>query len=125
MKWLHNLLKASTLTTALFIFQACYGMPQGAIDGPEMAPMTFTVVSEETGLPLKGITITESFLTKSEVLGVTDADGKCSVMVPYVRNLEGTPELVFEDPENVYASLDTVFNDLRELDIVIKLATAE
>ena len=31
MKWLHNLLKGASLTTALFIFQACYGMPQPAL----------------------------------------------------------------------------------------------
>lgn len=28
MKWIHNLLKGLSLTSALFIFQACYGTPQ-------------------------------------------------------------------------------------------------
>ena len=27
MKWLRNLLKGLSLTTALFVFQACYGTP--------------------------------------------------------------------------------------------------
>lgn len=27
MKWLHNILKGASLTGALFVFQACYGMP--------------------------------------------------------------------------------------------------
>lgn len=29
MKWLHNLLKGMSLTAALFVFQACYGTPDG------------------------------------------------------------------------------------------------
>ena len=29
MKWLHNLLKGMSLTAALFVFQACYGTPEG------------------------------------------------------------------------------------------------
>ena len=33
MKWLHTLLKGLSLTAALFVFQACYGTPEG-IEGP-------------------------------------------------------------------------------------------
>jgi len=33
MKWLHNLLKGLSLTAALFVFQACYGTPEG-MEGP-------------------------------------------------------------------------------------------
>ena len=32
MKWLHNLLKGISLTAALFVFQACYGTPEGFED---------------------------------------------------------------------------------------------
>ena len=32
MKWLHNLLKGLSLTAALFVFQACYGTPEGFED---------------------------------------------------------------------------------------------
>ena len=35
MKWLHNLLKGLSLTAALFVFQACYGTPEG-YDGPDI-----------------------------------------------------------------------------------------
>ena len=31
MKWLHNILKGASLTGALFVFQACYGIPQPAL----------------------------------------------------------------------------------------------
>ena len=30
MKWLHNLLKGASLAGALFVFQACYGVPQAS-----------------------------------------------------------------------------------------------
>ena len=35
MKWLHNLLKGMSLTAALFVFQACYGTPEG-IENPDI-----------------------------------------------------------------------------------------
>lgn len=41
-KWLHRALKGASLTTALFVFQACYGTPPGpyeeleAIDETEL-----------------------------------------------------------------------------------------
>ena len=28
-KWIHRILKGTSLTTALFVFQACYGTPPG------------------------------------------------------------------------------------------------
>ena len=57
MKWLHNLLKGASLTGALFVFQACYGIQQGPLFEHGQAPMAFTLVSHETGLPVAGIRI--------------------------------------------------------------------
>ena len=53
-------------------------------------------------------------------LGVTGADGKCSVKIPYRRNLDG-PFLYFEDSEGLYVRKDTTLADLREREIVIKM----
>jgi len=39
-KWLHRALKGASLTTALFVFQACYGTPPG----PYMEEMETTEV---------------------------------------------------------------------------------
>ncbi|MBQ9659725.1 MAG: hypothetical protein IJV37_00465 [Bacteroidales bacterium] len=33
-KWIHRALKGASLTTALFVFQACYGTPPDRIDHP-------------------------------------------------------------------------------------------
>ena len=46
MKWLHNILKGASLTGALFVFQACYGVPQTpAIDLDETEENPEAVVS--------------------------------------------------------------------------------
>ena len=39
-KWIHHALKGASLTTALFVFQACYGTPPG----PYMEEMETTDV---------------------------------------------------------------------------------
>ena len=49
-KWLRGLMKASALTTVMFIMQACYGVPNAY-----EVRMSGVVVDKTTGLPLKGI----------------------------------------------------------------------
>ena len=128
MKFLHNLLKGASLTGALFVFQACYGMPQSPLDieGGE-APMSFSLVSRTTGEPLEGIRIKGGSWERSrevEELGVTDANGRCRVKIPYYRNQEG-PFLRFEDPQGVFIVKDTTLADLRDREIVIKLDSVQ
>ena len=127
MKWLHNLLKGASLTTALFIFQACYGVPQPALYGEDgIAPMSFSLVSRTTGEPLQGIQIKASALSPSNYsdLGVTGEDGRCRVQIPYYRNQKG-PFLHFEDPEGRVAAKDTTLADLRDREILIQMIPQE
>ncbi len=126
MKWLHNLLKGVSLSTALFIFQACYGTGQNPMfDERGEAPMTFVVRSASSGELLKGVVISGSdndFAGKYyQELGVTDAEGRCKVSIPYYRNAQG-PWLKFEDPSGTYEAKDTVLFDLRERDIEVRLS---
>ena len=83
-KILHNLLKGASLTTALFIFQACYGIQQPFWEYGE-APMRFTLISRSTGEPLKGILVksltSENYSNYIE-LGITDEAGRCQVDIP-------------------------------------------
>ena len=129
MKFLHNLLKGASLTGALFVFQACYGMPQTPLmaEGGE-APMTFSLVSRTTGEPLEGVRIKggawKQSLERDELLGITDAKGHCRVEIPYFRNQEG-PFLRFEDPNGEFAAKDTTLVDLRDREIVIKLDSVQ
>ena len=128
MKFLHNLLKGASLTGALFVFQACYGMPQSPLDIESgEAPMSFSLVSRTTGEPLEGIRIKGGSWERSrevEELGVTDANGRCRVEIPYYRNQEG-PFLRFEDPQGAFIVKDTTLADLRDRDIVIKLDSVQ
>ena len=125
MKILHNILKGASLTGALFVFQACYGMPQdSAYTEGGLAPMSFSLVSRATGEPLEGIQVKggswKRDMDREESLGVTGEDGRCRVEIPYLRNVEG-PYLRFEDPNGRFAAKDTSLADLRDRDIVIKL----
>ena len=125
MKILHNLLKGASLTGALFVFQACYGMPQPDVYRESgVAPMSFSLVSRTTGEPLEGIQVKggswKGDMDRENALGVTGADGRCRVEIPYFRNVEG-PYLRFEDPSGQFAAKDTTLADLRDRDIVIKL----
>ena len=122
MKWLHNLMKGASLTGALFVFQACYGMPQDPMFESGEAPMSFSLVSRTTGEPIQGVRILGTEYKKGSYreLGTTDGNGNCRVSIPYVRNAEG-PFLRFEDPEHHFDAKDTTLADLRERDIIIKL----
>ena len=129
MKILHNLLKGASLTGALFVFQACYGMPQPDIYGEGgLAPMSFSLVSRATGEPLEGIQVKGGSLKRDmdgeNALGTTGADGRCRVEIPYLRHLEG-PYLRFEDPNGHFVAKDTTLADLRDRDIVIKLDSVQ
>ena len=129
MKFLHNLLKGASLTGALFVFQACYGMPQAPL-GEENgeAPMSFSLVSRTTGEPLEGIRIKggpwKQSMGQEDVLGTTDANGRCRVEIPYYRNQEG-PYIRFEDPQGAFVVKDTTLADLRDREIVIKLDSVQ
>ena len=129
MKILHNLLKGASLTGALFVFQACYGMPQdSAYTEGGLAPMSFSLVSRATGEPLEGIRVKggswKGDMDGEDALGITGADGRCRVEIPYLRHVEG-PYLRFEDPSGQFAAKDTTLADLRDRDIVIKLDSVQ
>jgi hypothetical protein len=123
MKLFRNLLKGLSLTSALFVVQACYGTPQPSMfgEGGE-APMSFTLVANDTGEPIEGIVISGKRVEGYDgyELGTTGADGKCQVTIPYMRNIEG-PFLKFEDPEGKYSAKDTTLTDLREREILVRL----
>ena len=123
MKWLHNILKGASLTGALFVFQACYGIPQPALwEESGTASMSFSRVSHKTGQPLQGIEIWGNIGDDNvdHPLGVTDAKGQCRLELFYRRNLTG-PRVIFIDPQEQYAVKDTTLADLRDHVVVVNL----
>ena len=55
-KWLRGLMKASALTTVMFIMQACYGTPRDIEDSLEI-PISGYVIDKVSGQPLQGISL--------------------------------------------------------------------
>ena len=53
-KWLRGLMKASALTTVMFIMQACYGVPKDMEDSVEIRICGY-VTDKVNGQPLQGI----------------------------------------------------------------------
>ena len=123
MKWLHNLLKGLSLTTALFIFQACYGTPEWL----HHSVLPFKVVDARTGDPLQDVGIS-SRVEAAEYLdwipgGVTDEKGEALV---YFETADGAkPEFRIEATGTDYLVKDTVLIDLSYRTIEIQLAKAE
>jgi hypothetical protein len=78
------------------------------------------------GAPLEGIQVkVKSGEASFSELGVTGADGRCKVDIPYMRNDVDSPYLRFEDPEGKFFYKDTTLADLREREIIIKLKEAK
>jgi len=123
MKWLHNLLKGLSLTTALFIFQACYGTPEWLHD----SEMSFKVLAAESGDPLEGVSIS-SRVEAAEYLdwipcGMTDAQGEAHV---WFGTMDGTPpQFRFEKAGTDYQAKDTVLTDLQHRTVTISLVKSE
>lgn len=115
MKWFRNLLKGASLTTALFIFQACYGTPRWLNE----TEVTFKVVSAEDNAPVKDIEVLTRVYDSDVVEGV-DLDwnlcgytGEDGTLDAYVGVMDGNdPEFRFKDNEEVFALKDTVIENL-------------
>jgi hypothetical protein len=107
-QWIRNILGGLTFTTALFVFQACYGTPQDfgfdlLVEGQ--------VKSMNTGLPIKGIKVSVADNMQYEI---TDKEGCFSFYTELMEILT----LHFEDIDSVqngaYVSKDTVLNNTNE-----------
>jgi len=112
-----KLIGGLSLTSAMFVFQACYGTPQDfgldlLIEGQ--------VKSKVSGLPIKGIKVS---VANNMQYALTDNEGKFSF---YTEMLEGL-KIQFQDIDatqnGLYADQDTVLTDLSEkvyLDIALE-----
>lgn len=111
-KWFRNLLKGASLTTALFIFQACYGMPQGIYDEREFY-LTLEVVDGVTKAPVSGVTVKSLTDGSGQWYeeGVTDADGQIVVPVSYACD---KVQLKFSDADGKYTAKDTTIVEFSE-----------
>jgi hypothetical protein len=116
-KWIRRIIGGLSFTSAMFVFQACYGTPQDFgldlfIEGQ--------VKSKTSGLPIKGIKVSVADNLQYEV---TDENGHFSF---YTEKLEGLT-LQFEDIDStqngLYMNKDTVLTNIPQkvfLDIILE-----
>jgi len=101
-KQIRFLLGGLSFTTALFVFQACYGMPQ---DWQDDVFIQGKVISSTTNLPVKGIKV-ESELY--EHYGITDSQGVFAFYTPWVESLKLIIEDTDPETDGNYMGKDTV-----------------
>ena len=120
MKLLHNILRGSTLATALFIFQSCYGMPQ-SLNESVMYEATIKV-TDNTGKALEGVRLSVKNIDMADFYqqAATGADGMLtlSVAVPL-----SNPVLDLRFEADGFAAKDTTIKDVMnpEPDFTVKL----
>jgi hypothetical protein len=115
--WIRKIVGGLSFTSAMFVFQACYGTPQDfgldlLIEGQ--------VKAKTSGLPIKGIKVSVANNMQYEL---TDEEGKFSF---YTEMLEGLT-LQFQDIDSIqnglYHAKDTVLTRLSpkvSLDIMLE-----
>jgi hypothetical protein len=106
-----------SLTSALFIFQACYGTPQDL--GLDLL-INGQVRSKASGLPIKGIKVS---VVENVQYEMTDQEGKFSFYTEMLERLT----LQFQDVDSIqngrYKDKDTILTDLNKtvyLDIALE-----
>lgn len=115
--WIRKIIGGMSLTTAMFVFQACYGTPQDM--GLDML-VEGQVKSLTSGLPVKGIKVSVVDFMQYDI---TDETGKFSF---YTEMIEGI-RLQFQDIDSnengLFADKDTVLAAISEkvyLDIMLE-----
>lgn len=123
MKGLRTILKGLSLTTALFVFQACYGTPYGY----DEYGVSFKVISAETGKPLEGVDIQSRPANYADCdwnfCATTDETGYAGGFIG-LRDFE-SPEFLFTLEGSEYAVKDTIITDFKARMIVIELEKAQ
>lgn len=109
-KWLRGLMKASALTTVMFIMQACYGTPNAY-----EYEMNGVVVDKTTGLPIKDI----EYQIDGQIRGYTDETGHFEIFA--YDKFPTDHQISFIDTVGRYHSFDTLIQDFYSDDLKIRL----
>lgn len=108
-------MKASALTTVMFIMQACYGPPMHY----HQVQMSGTVIDKATGLPLRDI----AYKVDGKIWGYTDENGQFDILK--YDEIDVYHQLSFVDSIGRYQTFDTVIRDYEALGLKIKLVTKQ
>jgi len=120
MKLLHNILRGSTLATALFVFQSCYGMPQNVND--TLFYEATVKVTDGSGKAIAGVKASarNADMTTFAEQSVSDADGLLRISIAVPESARAV-DIRFE--AEGYAVKDTTIEDVTspEPDFTVKL----
>ena len=120
MKLLHNILRGSTLATALFVFQSCYGMPQNVND--TLFYEATVKVTDGSGKAIAGVKASarNADMTTFADQSVSDADGLLRISIAVPESARAV-DIRFE--AEGYAVKDTTIEDVTspEPDFTVKL----
>ena len=120
MKLLHNILRGSTLATALFVFQSCYGMPQNVND--TLFYEATVKVTDGSGKAIAGVKASarNADMTTFADQSVSDADGLLRISIAVPESARAV-DIRFE--AEGYAVNDTTIEDVTspEPDFTVKL----
>lgn len=106
--WIRNLIGGLSFTSALFMFQACYGTPQDF--GLDLL-LEGQIKSTTTGLPIEGIKISVSENLQYEI---SDENGNFSLYTERLENLKVQFEDVDAEENGKYIIKDTILKDVSE-----------
>lgn len=102
--WIRNLMRGLSITSMVFVFQACYGTPQ---DMKYDMYIEGLVKGSATGEPIQGIKVS---LPDTDQYEYTDDRGKFS----FYTDLSGSYPIFFEDEDGgqngAFMSKDTILN---------------
>lgn len=103
-KWIRRIIGGLSFTTALFVFQACYGTPQAT--GSDVL-VHGKVTSQNTNQPISGIKVS---IDGEDQWCTTNQDGS------YFLYTEKKPaiNIRFEDENEVHNSKDTVISQVND-----------
>lgn len=123
MKFFRNILKGASLTTALFVFQACYGMPPVGMDKNFVL---IKILDAENDSPINDVTISLRTKESAEaglpwsLRGYSKGTGEC--LLYFEDELVGKDvELHISPSSSDYAQKDTVVANFGGETIVAKL----
>ena len=126
-KWLRGLLKASALTTVMFIMQACYGVPRTDV---RLIQISGHVVDKANGQPLNGIQL-DAYHTDFDadhVLDTTDENGYFELLQWGNSEMISKMSIIATDSDGNYLPFDTLVSldaDLTGLTIKLERQPAE
>ena len=107
-----------SFSTALFIFQACYGAPQ---DQSDDVLIKGTILSDTTNQPVQGIKV---IVNGDNQFAMSDSTGSFSFYVPSATQYH----LQFSDADTTanghFTDKDTVLTSIPENSIIIRMKTA-